>query len=180
MRTIYVRDRAEWREWLQENAGKAKEAWLIYYKKESGKPRISYEDAVQEALCFGWIDGKTGKLDEERFVQRFTPRKPVSRWSPHNIRRVKKLIHEGKMTPAGLAVFHPERETEPHPTRFPKELAQEFSKHREAWKNFQSFPPYYQRRTTAWVASAKKAETQRKRLRKLLDFSAKNERIKFM
>jgi uncharacterized protein YdeI (YjbR/CyaY-like superfamily) len=96
------------------------------------------------------------------------------------MRRARKLIGEGKMTPAGLAVFHPERKTETRPTRFPTELARECKRNVDTWKNFKRLPPYYQRMTTAWVAIAKKAETQSKRLRKLVGFSARNQRIKIM
>ncbi len=138
------------------------------------------EDAVLEALCFGWIDGKIQRLDEDRYAQRFTPRKPTSRWSDSNIRRAERLIAERKMTPAGLAVFRPDRATPPKPTELPKELAQNFKKHPAAWRNFQDFPPAYRRLTTGWVASAKKEETQRKRLEKLIEFSARNEKIAFM
>ncbi len=101
MKTLYVKDRKQWRSWLAKNGKRAREIWLIYPKKHSGKVRIPYDDAVEEALCFGWIDGMTGKLDAERYVQRFTPRRPTSRWSPINIRRARKLIAAGKMTTAG-------------------------------------------------------------------------------
>jgi len=180
MKTLYVKDRKQWRAWLAENGARAKEIWLIYPKKHSGKVRIPYGDAVEEALCFGWIDGQTGKLDGERYVQRFTPRRPSSRWSAINIGRVRKLIAAGKMTAAGLEAFRPERKTEAHPTALPESLQKTFQKSAKAWANFQGFPPYYRRMTIAWVASAKKEETQRKRLEKLMEFSEENKRIKFM
>src|SRR5579864_4930465 len=105
MKTFYAKDRREWRSWLEKNASSSREIFLIYYKKGSGKPRIAYGDAVEEALCFGWIDGKVHKLDDHRYVQRFTPRRPASRWSLLNIKRAKKVIAAGQMTAAGLAVF---------------------------------------------------------------------------
>src|SRR5215475_8170966 len=111
MKTLYLKTRNEWREWLAQNGHAEKEIWLIYYKKHSQKPRIAYEDAVGEALCFGWIDGLIKKLDEDRYAQKFTPRKPKSRWSALNIKRARKLIADGVMTPAGLKVFHPETKT---------------------------------------------------------------------
>lgn len=175
-----VKTRAEWRSWLELNAANTKEVWLVYYKKASGKPRVSYQDAVEEAICFGWIDGKVKKLDEQRFIQRFTPRASNSRWSSSNIERARKLVAEGKMTPAGMAVFHPERKIEAHPTEMPAALLVEFQRHARSWKNFQSFPPSYQRMTIAWVATARKEETQHKRLRQLIESSAENQRIKFM
>ncbi|MFP3944469.1 MAG: YdeI/OmpD-associated family protein [Alphaproteobacteria bacterium] len=92
----------DWRDWLEENYGRCDEIWLVFYKKHTGKAAISYEEAVEEALCFGWIDSVKRRLDDERYAFRFTPRKPSSKWSPSNIRRVEKLIAEGRMTPAGL------------------------------------------------------------------------------
>lgn len=182
MDTLCVKDRREWRNWLAKNAEMREEIWVVYYKKASGQSGISYEDAVQEAVCFGWIDGKIQKLDELRYARRFTPRKPNSRWSESNIRRVERLTAEGKMTGAGLASFKSAHrlKTPPMPARLPKELEARFKKHSLAWENFQTFPAYYRRMTTGWVASAKKEETRLKRLQKLIEFSARNERIQFM
>ena len=177
---VEVKSRAEWRSWLKKNGPVEKEIWLVYYKKASGKVRISHDEAVEDAICFGWIDGKRNKLDEERFIQRFTPRKPESRWSAINIERAKKLIAENKMTPDGAAVFHPERKIEAHPTDLPDALLKEFQCHTKAWRTFQGFPPYYQRMTIAWVATAKKEETQRKRLQQLIESSCESKRITFM
>ncbi len=180
METLYVTKRREWRTWLKKNGGNCKEVWLVYYKKDSGKARIAYNDAVEEALCFGWIDGKIRKLDEARFAQRFTPRKPTSAWSVANIRRARKLIAEGKMTAAGLAVFRPEKKTAALPQQLPPGLLKEFEQQRQAWQNFQGFPPHYRRMTIGWVASAKKEDTRLKRLHSLIESSARNERIRFM
>jgi uncharacterized protein YdeI (YjbR/CyaY-like superfamily) len=180
MKTLYVASRSEWRAWLEKHGQSATEIALVYYKKNSGKPRIAYEDAVGEALCYGWIDGKVRKLDEQRSLQRFTPRQPQSHWSELNIRRARKLIREGRMTAAGLAVFHPERQTQARPTELHAALQEKFAAQASAWKNFLRFPPFYQRMTIAWVASAKKEETQLKRLKQLIEFSARNKRIKFM
>jgi len=180
MKTLYVKDRNEWRAWLETNGASAKEIWLVYYKKDSGKPRIPYDDAVEEALCLGWIDGKLQKLDEKRFVQRFTPRTARSRWSEINIVRARKLIKEGKMRPEGLAVFNPSRKVTALPTELPAELQTSLERSPKAWSNFQQFPPSYQRMTIAWVASAKKDETRLKRLEQLIETAAANKRIKFM
>jgi uncharacterized protein YdeI (YjbR/CyaY-like superfamily) len=182
MDTLDVRDRREWRTWLHKNAAKCEEIWLVYYKKASGQSGISYEDSVEEAVCFGWIDGKIQKLDELRYARRFTPRKPNSRWSESNIRRVERLTAEGKMTARGLASSSSAHrlQTPPLPTRLPKELEARFKKQSVAWDNFQSFPPHYRRMTAGWVASAKKEETRLTRLQKLIEFSARNERIEFM
>ena len=103
LKKIYVSTREDWRAWLEENHDREKEIWLIYYKKPSGKPRVAYDDAVEEALCFGWIDSTIRKLDEDRYMQKFTPRNPGSVWSELNKRRVEKMIREGRMTQAGLS-----------------------------------------------------------------------------
>ncbi len=182
MKTVYCKTRTQWRAWLQKNGATESEIWLIYYKKDSGKPRVDYEEAVQEALCFGWIDGMEKGLDEQRFMQRFTPRKSNSKWSDSNIARMKKLIASEQMTPAGLAVFkgHEKRRVEPHPTELPGDLESKFRRAKIAWVNFQNFPPGYRRMTIGWVASAKKEETRLRRLEQLIQTAAKNERIRYM
>ena len=103
--TLYVATREEWRAWLEANHDTKPEIWLIYYKAGSGKPRIPYRDAVEEALCFGWIDGIVRGIDEKKYVQRFTPRKKGSNWSDLNISIAENMIALGKMTPAGLAAY---------------------------------------------------------------------------
>ena len=181
-KTLYVRNRSDWRRWLETNHRISDGVWLLYYKKGSGKPRIAYDAAVEEALCFGWIDSKVKRIDEACYAQKFTPRKPESRWSVLNLERARKLMAAGSMTEAGLKAFNTEtrRETPTMPTRLPEDLQKQFARHTGAWQNFKSFPPYYQRMTARWVASAKKEETRLKRLRQLIEFSARNERIKFM
>jgi uncharacterized protein YdeI (YjbR/CyaY-like superfamily) len=182
METVFAKDRAEWRRWLAKNHARCNEIWLAFYKKASGKPTVSYDHAVEEALCFGWVDGLKKKLDDECYVYRFTPRKPKSQWSKSNLQRVERLIAEGKMMQAGLKAYNAEdrRETEPLPTEMPKVLEEKFRKQRAAWANYQKFPPGYRRLTAGWVASAKKEETQIKRLEKLIELSARNDRIEFM
>jgi uncharacterized protein YdeI (YjbR/CyaY-like superfamily) len=152
----------------------------VYYKKDTGHPRVAYGDAVEEAICFGWIDSKIKKLDEVRFAQLFTPRKPKSNWSASNIARAKRMIREGKMTAAGLKVFDPRNRTPALPTSLPGPLEEQFRKQTTAWEHFQRFTPSYQRMTIGWVASAKQEATQLRRLRQLIADSAANRRIKFM
>ncbi|MGH9865041.1 MAG: YdeI/OmpD-associated family protein [Candidatus Acidiferrales bacterium] len=182
MKTLRARDRRQWRAWLQKYHGKCSEIWLIYYKRDSGKPRIPYEEAVEEALCFGWLDSKMQRMDHACYAQRFTPRRPRSSWNRANIERAERLIANGEMAAAGLAAFRSEkrRDTPVMPTEMPKELEAKFRKQSAAWKNFENFPPYYRRMTSGWVASAKKEETRLARLSKLIEFSARNERIKYM
>lgn len=180
MKTLYVEDRSKWRAWLEANYAQATEVWLVYYKKDTGRPRVEYGDAVEEAICFGWIDSKIRKLDEARFAQLFSPRKPNSKWSLSNVARAKRMIQEGKMTEAGLKLFNPRSQTPALPTELPGPLEEHFKKEAAAWKNFQRFTAYYQRMTIGWVASAKKEVTQMSRLRRLIAESAANKRIKFM
>jgi uncharacterized protein YdeI (YjbR/CyaY-like superfamily) len=182
METVIATDRAEWRRWLAKNSARYEEIWLVFYKKVVGKQTVSYDHAVEEALCFGWIDGMKKKLDEERYAFRFTPRKPKSPWSQSNLQRVERLIAEGKMMPPGLKAYNTgyAREVPPMPTEMPKKIEERFRKQRAAWANYERFPPGYRRMTAGWVASAKKEETRIKRLEKLIEFSARNQRIEFM
>ncbi len=182
METVFAKDRAGWRRWLKKNFARSEEIWLGFYKKASGKQTVSYDHAVEEALCFGWVDGMKKSLDEECYAFRFTPRKAKSAWSKSNLRRVERLIAEGKMTPAGLKAYHSidRREVAPLPTELPKALEDIFRKQRAAWANYEKFPPGYRRVTAGWVASAKKEETQIRRLEKLMEHSARNQRIEFM
>jgi len=182
-----AKGRRAWRAWLRKNAATSPGVWLVDLKSDGRKQEagsrkcVSYDDAVEEALCFGWIDSVTRKLDEQRYCRKFTPRNPRSRWSPINIERARRMIAARKMTARGLAVSKPEQKTEPYPTLLPAELEKRFRPYAVAWKNFESFPPYYRRMCTAWVASAKKKEdTQRTRLQKVMEFSARGERIKWM
>lgn len=182
IKTVYLKNRTQWRLWLEKHSSSKKEVWLLYYKRASGKERVEYADAVEEALCFGWIDGKIKRIDENCFAQRFSPRKPGSRWSQLNVTRAKKMIAAGKMREAGMSVFDPATVVakEPLPTMLPAELERKFRAADQAWQKFTAFPPSYQRMTIGWVASAKKPETQAKRLQQLMEFSAKNKKIKFM
>lgn len=181
METVFAKDRNQWRRWLAKNHARLAEIWLVFYRKPAGKHSIAYEHAVEEALCFGWIDGLKKKLDEECYAHRFTPRKPRSQWSQSNLERVQRLIAAGKMMPPGLKAYNGERrEVTALPDTLPDALAHKFRKQRAAWANYEKFPHGYRRMTARWVASAKKEETQVKRLEKLIEFSARNQRIEFM
>ena len=182
MKRFYAPHSAAWRSWLAKNARRETEIWLVFYKKGSGRPSVSYDEAVEEALCFGWIDGKVMRFDEARYIQRFTPRKPQSRWADSNVRRVKKMMALGKMTQAGLDVYRPERRarTSVLPAKLPKELALLFARNKKAHANFAAFPPYYRKMTIGWVAGAKKDETRRRRLAQLIEACARNERLSFI
>jgi uncharacterized protein YdeI (YjbR/CyaY-like superfamily) len=183
---LEVKNRRTWRVWLRKHAATSPGVWLVDWKKgrrEKGvgsRNCVKYDEAVEEALCFGWIDSVTRKLDELRYCRKFTPRNPRSRWSPINIGRARRMIAARKMTARGLAVFKPEQKTEPHPTSLPANLQKTFRAHTAAWKNFAAFPPYYRRMCVAWIASAKKPDTQRTRLEKVMESAARGERIQWM
>jgi uncharacterized protein YdeI (YjbR/CyaY-like superfamily) len=179
---LHFANRAEWRRWLAENHAKAKEVWVGHWKVSTGKPTVDYDEAVEEALCFGWVDGKKKSVDAERYAYRYTPRSSNSLWSALNIDRAKRLIAEGKMTPSGLAAFkgHAKRRSAVLPVVLPRELEKLFRKSTTAWKNFEEFSPGYKKLCIGWVASARKAETQLRRLDTLIQHSAKNTKIKFM
>jgi len=180
MNVLYVENRNEWRAWLEANSRQATEVWLVYYKKDTGRPSIAYEDAVEEAICFGWIDGKIKNLDQARFARLFTPRKPRSKWSRINIERAQRMIREGKMTATGSKVFDPRNQAPALPAELPASLEELFRKQEKAWENFSHFPPSYQRMTIGWVASAKQEATQLRRLQQLIVESSRNQRIKFI
>jgi uncharacterized protein YdeI (YjbR/CyaY-like superfamily) len=182
---IFFRTSAAFRRWLERHHASATELWVGFYKKGSGRPSMTYAESVDEALCFGWIDGVRKSVDADRYVNRFTPRRPGSVWSVINTRRARALIAEGRMHPAGVAAFK---------TRDPKRsglysfeqrktaaLARletaAFKASKAAWRFFESQPPGYRRLATWWVISAKRPETRVRRLQTLIDDSAAGRRI---
>jgi uncharacterized protein YdeI (YjbR/CyaY-like superfamily) len=169
--TFYAANRSEWRTWLENHHSHENEVWLIYYRANSGVASIPYEDSVEEALCFGWIDSIIQRIDEHCYGRKFNPRQPNSPWSPSNIRRVAKLAEKGLITPAGMAKIPfsiPPVEDGPLPRPEPPplsaDLLAELQAHPQAWAFFQSLPPSHQRRHIGWIMDAKKEETRRKRL----------------
>jgi uncharacterized protein YdeI (YjbR/CyaY-like superfamily) len=181
---LYFKSRDEWHKWLEENHLTTDEVWLIYYKKPSGKPRIPYSDAVEEALCFGWIDGKIKRINEDYYIQRFTPRRPGSRWSKYNIERVQKLIKEDRMKQPGINAFKKvvdkpeliyENRAAGEPL-IPGDLMNALKNNRQALNNFMKFSQSSRRIYIGWLNSAKKAETRPGRIEKIIDFAEKNMR----
>jgi uncharacterized protein YdeI (YjbR/CyaY-like superfamily) len=179
---LYFKTRMEWRSWLEKNHSTSRGTWIIYYKKPSGKPRIPYNEAVEEALCFGWIDGKIKSINKDYFIQHFTPRRSGSRWSKYNIDRVRKLIKGGRMEPAGLKAFKEaverpgliyERRSNGEPL-IPLDLMDAFRKNIRAYENFKNFPPSSRRIFIEWLNSAKKPETRPRRIEKIVGLSEKN------
>jgi uncharacterized protein YdeI (YjbR/CyaY-like superfamily) len=177
--TVYVASRAEWRAWLARNHDKKTEIWLIYPKKNSGLPRVAYRDAVEEALCFGWIDGIVKPIDETRYTQRFTPRKPKSNWSELNRRLYARLLAEGKIAPPGLAK-PPEGEryiSAPHEVgdEVPPFIVAGLKKHPAARKFFEALAPSHRRHYIAWITNARRDETRQRRLAEAIEHLARGE-----
>lgn len=170
----------QFRQWLEQNHDRAAELLVGFYKKDSGKKSVTYPQALDEALCFGWIDGVRRSLDETSYTIRFTPRKPRSIWSRVNVRHVERLQKEGRMAAPGLRAFakrDPERTGvyafENRPREFTPEFEKKFRANKPAWEFFQSEPPSIRRTCIFWVMSAKKEETRLRRLGQLIDSSAK-------
>jgi uncharacterized protein YdeI (YjbR/CyaY-like superfamily) len=182
-KTLYVADRKAWRTWLSRHYRKEKEVWLVYYKKASGKPRIPYNDAVEEALCFGWIDSIVKKVDDERFAQRFSPRRRGSVLSQMNRERIRELISEGRMTRAGLvAVSHAFKAGAADAFVFPKRILDAIRKDKAAWENFKKMPESYKRIRIAYIKGRRRQgeEAFRKSLANFIRMTAKNRRFGFV
>ena len=167
-----VVEREQWRRWLEENHASEREIWLIYHKQHTGKPRIPYGDAVEEAICFGWIDSIVKRIDDDRFMQKFTCRTNKNKWSELNVKRAKKMIAAGKMTPAGQTMIPPEildGTVKPEPpvkkreAPMPIELEQRLDQNPIALENFSHLPPSQQKNYKLWIGTAKKPETRIKR-----------------
>jgi uncharacterized protein YdeI (YjbR/CyaY-like superfamily) len=174
-RTLYVTSRDEWRDWLAKHHRSEAEVWLVYYKKESGRPRIPYDHAVEEALCFGWIDSIVKRIDDEQFAQKFTPRRDRSRWSALNKRRLRALIRDGRMTEAGLAKIDQatlaevrSRTSGSEESGVPPFVARALAAHPKAWKNFQGLSPSRRSAYVRLITDAKREETRERRLREAI------------
>jgi uncharacterized protein YdeI (YjbR/CyaY-like superfamily) len=185
MRPIFFATPSEFRACLEENHERATELLVGYYKKGSGKPSMTWRESVDEALCFGWIDGVRRSLGEESYTIRFTPRKPGSNWSAVNVARVEELTRLGRMRPAGLKAFEGRSEAKTGIYAYEQkdsaalEQAEEkqFRADKPAWEFFQSQPAWY-RKTAIWrVVSAKKEETRKRRLARLIAESAQRRRV---
>lgn len=176
---------ADFRTWLHANHGRAAELIVGFYKKGSGRRSITWPESVDEALCYGWIDGIRRSLDADSYSVRFTPRKPTSIWSNVNVAKVQTLLQAGRMMPAGLAawerrdpirsgVYAFERR---EPAAFDEAATRQFQRNSAAWRHFQAQPPGYRRLATHYVVSAKRADTRARRLEALIEHSALGERL---
>ena len=177
--TLYVTTAKQWRAWLKKHHKKKNDIWLIYYRKSSGKPRISYHDAVEQALCFGWIDSIQKKYDDSGSVQRFSPRKKGSPCSEINKTRARKMIAEGQMTQAGLDALAEEKDLfRPQKVTVKKDIEAALKKESHAWKHFQKFPASYKRIRLAFIEGARKRpEIFKKRLQYFVKMTAQNKRF---
>jgi uncharacterized protein YdeI (YjbR/CyaY-like superfamily) len=184
MDPIFFKNPAEFRDWLGKNHQSETEVWVGYYKKETGKPSMNWSESVDQALCYGWIDGIRKKVDEESYCNRFTPRKKTSTWSNINIAKVEVLIRQGLMMPAGLEAYKHRKENRTGIYSFeneikdlPEEYATIFRKNKAAWKFYSVQPPSYRRTVTHWVLSAKQEATRLSRLEKLIAGSGEGKRL---
>ncbi len=181
--TFNAPDRAAWHAWLADHADHASEVWLVYFKAATGKPTISYQDSLEEALCFGWVDSLIQKIDEEKYARKFTPRKAGSKWSELNKHLVAKLVQEGRMTEAGLAKadfpLHEAPTTRPRRPELPLPgwLKAGLLTSPKAWENFSSLPPSHQRNYILWISDAKKEETRQRRIQEAIGRLEKNETL---
>ncbi len=173
----HFKNRGEFRKWLEKNHAKQKELWIMFYKVHTNKKSVRYNEAVEEALCFGWIDGIVKRIDDEKHAQRYTPRKTRSIWSNVNKERAKRMINEGKMTDAGLAKIKEAKKNGWWNKAYSFEVENIMSKEmkkvlmsdKDAWKNFQNFGKSYQNTYIFWVNYAKREETKKKRIQLVLE-----------
>ncbi|KPK85198.1 MAG: hypothetical protein AMS27_08075 [Bacteroides sp. SM23_62_1] len=183
---LYVVNRYVWHNWLIKNGDSAPGIWLIFYKEHTGKPSLSYDDAVEEALCFGWIDSIIKRIDDEKYVRKFTPRKEKSRWSALNVKRVKKMINTGKMKPRGLELYNyaAKHGLLPAPDQairkeldIPQFINQSLSKNKIAKDTFKSLAPSHKRQYIGWVMDAKKEETRMRRLKEMIQLLSEGKKL---
>jgi len=166
MKTFYAATRQRWRTWLASHHDSESEIWLIFHKKHTGKPAIAYKDALDEALCYGWIDSLVKRIDDNRYARKFTPRRPDSNWSSINIKRYNELKALKRLAAPGLARSPEGRPVvdAPPPLEIPSSIERAIRKDAKAWTFFQTLPPRERRAFLGWIALAKREETQRKRM----------------
>jgi uncharacterized protein YdeI (YjbR/CyaY-like superfamily) len=176
VKPTFFKTPAEFRAWLKRHHNSAGELWVGYYRKDSGKASVTWQESVDEALCFGWIDGIRKKVSDQAYTNRFTPRRPTSNWSAINIARVAELTKLKRMQPAGVAAFEKRTEKKSRVYQyeqkdlpeFPPEIEKRFKKNKKAWEFFLRLPPYYRKGETRWITSARQEETRMRRLDKVM------------
>ncbi len=179
-KTAYLKNRQLWRQWLEKNHKKMSEIWLVFPKSHTHKPRVAYADAVEEALCFGWIDSIAKRIDEDSFAQRFSPRKPRSNWSQSNLERVRRLKRLGLMTPSGLAAL-PSKSLSKKKFEISPDILKALKKNSQVWKNFKKFPASYKRIRVAFIESRRRhgALAFRKSLKYFVAKTKENKKFAF-
>ncbi|MBN1291999.1 MAG: YdeI/OmpD-associated family protein [Candidatus Latescibacteria bacterium] len=182
---LYVADREQWREWLEVHYSDKKVVWLIFYKKHTGQPSISYDEAVEEALCFGWIDSIIKRIDNDIYARKFTPRDSASKWSESNKKRVEKLLADGRMTDFGMAVIKAAKQNGQWDNVastnrgwvMPPEFENALNKNRKAKQYFESLAQSYKRPYIWWIATAKRPETRERRIREAIMLLEQNKKL---
>ncbi len=178
-------NRVQWRAWLENNHANEAEVWLVFLKQHTGNPNVSYNDAVEEALCFGWIDGLKRTIDEDRYMHRFTPRKERSKWSKLNKERAQRMLKAGQMAPAGEKSIKMAKKNgrwiEPTSARtnfsIPREFDAQLKRNKKAATFFDSLAPSYQQQYIAWIATAKRPETRKRRLDEAIKLLYRGEKL---
>lgn len=181
VKTFYARDRRAWRRWLERNHTSSGGVWLVRYKKASGTPCVPYDESVEEALCFGWIDGQMKPVDDEHYLQYFAPRRPRGTWAASNKARVERLIREGLMTPAGMAAIEAAKRNgswsaldHVDAMTMPEELTTSLARNKRAQKNWDGFSASSRRMFLYWIGSAKRPDTRAKRIAETVRLVAEN------
>jgi uncharacterized protein YdeI (YjbR/CyaY-like superfamily) len=184
---VFFKTQNDFRKWLEKNSKKATELLVGFYKIDSGKPSLTWSQSVDQAICFGWIDGIRRSIDDESYCIRFTPRKSTSKWSEINIKKVEELTKLGLMKPEGIKAFQLKDEQklrgdsrENQQVELPEAYKKRFTSNKKAWTYFCSMPPYYRKVTVRWVMDAKQEKTRDSRLETLINDSAVGQKIKVM
>jgi uncharacterized protein YdeI (YjbR/CyaY-like superfamily) len=170
MKTLRVETLAQWRDWLEKHHASESEVWLVFYKQHTGIASIDYEDALDEALCFGWVDSLVRRLDDDRFARKFTPRRSDSRWSDKNRKRYAELKALGRLKPPGIERpptdrgYDPPPARMPLPTKLPAYIQAALNRNKSALRHFEALPPSKRRHYIAWIETAKREETKLRRL----------------
>jgi len=182
LKSLDARSLRQWRRWLAEHHDSESEVWLVFHKRHTSRASIAYDDAVDEALCFGWIDSLIKRLDDARYARKFTPRRPDSRWSTANRKRYARLSASGRLTAAGLKRPPTDRSGDaprpsPSPAKIPQYIRRALKSHPVAWSSFQSLPPSHRRMYIGWIDSAKQQETKERRLREAVGLLAAGKKL---
>jgi uncharacterized protein YdeI (YjbR/CyaY-like superfamily) len=183
MKTYRAREREAWRAWLAKNHDSEKVVWVVYPKKHTGEKCMSYEDSVEEALCYGWIDSIIKRIDDSTYARKFTPRTDHENWSDVNKERIEKCIREGRMTEIGLAKIkyanaeHPRRSSVPKVVAVPAFMEKALKANPTVWKNFEALAPSHRRNYTLWITDAKQEETKLRRLKQAIEMLKKSEKL---